>query len=85
MELRGKQFEGNSLLLSKIDSGMLEVRTDNPSGPAWPGVRMASKYFCKVSGSLFCCYLLQVRIEEKKNRGESLDASAEVDFINWAT
>lgn len=32
MELRGKQFEGNSLLLSKIDSGMLEVRTE----AQWP-------------------------------------------------
>jgi len=50
--LRGEAGEGiqrNSLLLKGINSGMLKVGTDNPSGSTWPGLRMSLKYFSKAA------------------------------------
>lgn len=81
MELRGKKIQRNSLLLRGINSGMMKVRTDNPSGPTWPGLRMSLKYFSKAVWKHIFLLPVAKQYKEMKTRGESQDTLAETDFF----
>lgn len=79
--LGGKKIQRNSLLLKGINSGMLKVKTDNPSGPTWPGLSVSLKY---VSNAVWKCILLLPvanQYKEMKTRAERQDTLATIDFV----
>lgn len=79
--LGGKKIQRNSLLLKGINSGMLKVKTDNPSGPTWPGLSVSLKY---VSSAVWKCILLLPvanQYKEMKTRAERQDTLATIDFV----
>lgn len=79
--LGGKKIQRNSLLLKGINSGMLKVKTDNPSGSTWPGLSVSLKY---VSNAVWKCILLLPvanQYKEMKTRAERQDTLATIDFV----